>query len=77
MKKGEACTFVIPVYITDEKTEYLEYFKQTMNSIFNQTCTDWSVVIVDNNSKNRLLARMTVLAQANHTATRANNTLPP
>lgn len=53
--KDMVCTFVLPVHIKENNTTYLEYFKKTMNSIFKQTCSDWSMVIVDNASKNRSL----------------------
>ena len=49
------CTFVVPVYIEENNIEYLEYFKQTINSVIEQTCPDWSMVIVDNHSRNGLL----------------------
>ena len=55
VKKDIMCTFVTPLYIEEKNTELLDFFKQTMESIFNQTCPDWSIVFVDDNSRNRLL----------------------
>lgn len=37
--------FIIPIYITD--SIYLDFFKQTINSIKNQTCDDWITIIIN------------------------------
>ncbi len=55
MKKDIRCTFVIPLYIEEKNIELLGFFKQSMESVFEQTCPDWSIVLVDDNSKNKLL----------------------
>lgn len=49
------CTFVTPIYIQEKNVETLEFFKQNMESIFEQTSQDWSMVLVDDNSQNKLL----------------------
>lgn len=49
------CTFVIPIHIEENSFERLEYFKQTINSILGQTCKEWSIVLVNDNSKNKYL----------------------
>lgn len=54
-KENNLCTFVIPVHIEENNLEGLEFFKQAMNSIFKQTCQEWSVVLVNDHSKNRFL----------------------
>lgn len=55
MKELEICTFVIPIHIDENNIEKLEYFKQAINSILNQTCHEWSMVLVNDNSNNRIL----------------------
>lgn len=57
-EEGILCTFVIPIYIKEENIEKLGFFKLAMQSIFEQTCSDWSVVLVDDHSENRLLDEM-------------------
>ncbi len=55
VEKDIMCTFVIPLYIEEKNIELLGFFKQAMESIFEQTCPEWSIIFVDDNSKNRLL----------------------
>lgn len=45
-------TFLIPVYIAPEDTQKLNYFKQTITSLMNQTDHEWSLVIIDDCSCN-------------------------
>lgn len=54
-KEDIHCTFVSPVYIKEENVGALEYFKETIQCILDQTCEDWSIVLVDDNSQNKLL----------------------
>ncbi|MCR5460988.1 MAG: glycosyltransferase [Acetatifactor sp.] len=49
MKK---CAFVIPIFIKTECPERLTFFKQTIDSIYGQTCDDWLMILVDDNSQN-------------------------
>ncbi len=54
-KEHNLCTFVIPIHIEESNLEKLGYFKQAINSIFRQTCQEWSIVLVNDNSKNKFL----------------------
>ncbi len=54
-KEHYLCAFVIPIHIEENNLEKLEYFKQAMDSIFRQTCQEWSIVLVNDNSKNKFL----------------------
>lgn len=55
IKKDIMCTFVTPLYIKENNIALLEFFKRAMESIFEQTCPEWSIVLVDDNSNNKLL----------------------
>lgn len=52
MKK---CAFVIPYYIEAGYPERMQFFKDTINSVINQTCSDWLMILVDDNSCNEEL----------------------
>ncbi len=54
-RKSKIYTFIIPVYIIKENTSALKYLEKTLNSVSKQTCHDWNMVIVDDNSKNIFL----------------------
>lgn len=81
MKKDLMCTFITPLYIEEKNLELLGFFKEAMNSIFEQTCPDWSIVFVDDNSKNRLLDEYIEKIIAEHKQTiiyhRNNSNLGP
>lgn len=48
-------TFLIPVYLPLENKRGFNFFKQTISSILNQTDSDWSLIMIDDNSRNEEL----------------------
>ncbi|MCL2051363.1 MAG: glycosyltransferase [Lachnospiraceae bacterium] len=55
VSKDYICTFILPVYLKNENKNGLKYFKETINSIINQTNPHWSLVVIDDNSDNCFL----------------------
>ena len=52
------CAFVMPVYIDTSDLQKLKFFEITLNSIFSQSDDDWILIIIDDNSNNRVLSEM-------------------
>lgn len=48
-------TFLVPLYIAPGDTRKLNYFKQTVASMMNQTYPNWSLIIIDDCSCNETL----------------------
>lgn len=44
--------FIIPLFIPENSREKLSYFKQTIQSILQQTCSDWLTILIDDKSEN-------------------------
>lgn len=49
------CAFVMPVYIKPGDSEKIKFFEITLNSIFSQSDDDWTLIIIDDNSNNKVL----------------------